>query len=790
MALPPNSFTSFSLVPPPPPPPPSSELSKQPDAPRLDLVPPAAQLPLLPPTDAPTSISEPTSAPPPTQSVTVVVSPTSESPRTNHRPRWTSLGAIVGLALGLGGAAYYHSKLPGEFESTARVQVNGPSASADADVQIGILRSRAVLERAAQKLDDFRPYEMPPPKSDAERLAYLGKGLSVSPEVGASSGSTLNVTFRGPHPTDTPKYLRAIVEAYKVELANRPAAAIPAAKPSVEVAPAPVPVASLTVKQIEAEQAQLKMQLAGKEDPAVIEKRLAASSTLADQMQIQQRSIDRDLALIRAAGTARRDRVAAMEELGIKADRAVPPFTAEAEAKAAEEALRTLQLKKAELGQRLGAEHRDMIALDEQMAFMKVRIAKARPELPAGPDELDKHRVKLEADRTALAAKAGAVAGTIATDQKMLAEVAGLRTRLNALNAQRPPANVPLPSEAFAAKEPPSPATYSVQAVVPANDGGRVSPLLYKSLVPGGAIGLLSGGLLGLLGSLVLNRTKPVRKLPKPIKPEVYTVRASSQSVPITSGPKLGVPVFANVPALRADVPLEKRSAEGLSPLLVAFTRASSAEAGVFRNARRELATALHSRGHQVVSVTSPGTGDGKSLVAANLAISIAQSGKRVVLVDCDLKNATIQQLFRLTRLGDSLKSIMASEVDLRMALRSCEVPNLFVLPAGRGVTDPLDLLTRTKFREVIAELKSSYEYVILDAPSTLAEQEFAAISGTSDGVVLVVRSGSDALARSDRARSQVIAAGARVLGAIVNAAPPAPDAPAEVKPKELALSL
>ena len=788
MALPPNSFTSFSLVPPPPPPPPSSEPSKQPDAPRLDLAPPAAQLPILPPTNAPTSISEPTSAPPPTQSVTVVVSPTTETPRTNPWLRWTRVGALVGLVLGLGGAAYYHSKLPGEFESTARVQVNGPAASADADVQIGILRSRAVLERAAQKLDDFRPFEMPPPKSDAERVAYLGKGLSVSPELGASSGSTLNVTFRGPHPTDTPKYLRAIVDAYKVELANRPAAPIPPSKPSVD-APAPVPVASLTVKQIEAEQDQLNKQLAGKDDAAAIEKRLTASRTSADQMQVQLRGLDRDLALIRATGTARRDRLAAMEELGIKADRTVASPTAEAEAKSAEEALRALQLKKAELGQRLGAEHRDMVALDEQMAFMKDRIAKARPEVPAGPDELDKHRVKLEADRAGLAAKTGVVAGTIATDQKLLVEVAGLRTRLNELNVQRPPANVPQPKEAVASKEPAAPTTYSVQAVVPSNEGGRVSPQLYKSLVPGGAIGLLSGGLLGLLGSLVFNRSKPVRKLPKPIKPEVYTVRVSSQSVPITSGPRLGVPVFANVPTLRADVELEKRSAEGLSPLLVAFTRPSSAEAEVFRNARRELATALHSRGHQVVPVTSPGTGDGKSLVAANLAISIAQSGKRVVLVDCDLKNAKIQELFRLTRLGDSLKSIMASEVDLRMALRSCEVPNLFVLPAGRGVTDPLDLLTRTKFREVIAELKSSYEYVILDAPSTLSEQEFAAISGTADGVVLVVRSGSDALARSDRARAQVIAAGARVLGAIVNAAPPAPDSVAEVKPKVLALS-
>ena len=55
--------------------------------------------------------------------------------------------------------------------------------------------------------------------------------------------------------------------------------------------------------------------------------------------------------------------------------------------------------------------------------------------------------------------------------------------------------------------------------------------------------------------------------------------------------------------------------------------------------------------------------------------------------------------------------------MDLRMAVRSCEVPNLFLLPAGRGPMDAVDLLTRPKFRELIAELKSSYEYVILDAP-------------------------------------------------------------------------
>jgi Mrp family chromosome partitioning ATPase len=71
-----------------------------------------------------------------------------------------------------------------------------------------------------------------------------------------------------------------------------------------------------------------------------------------------------------------------------------------------------------------------------------------------------------------------------------------------------------------------------------------------------------------------------------------------------------------------------------------------------------------------------------------------------------------------------------------------------------------------------MAELKSSYEFVIIDAPSVEAEREFSAVAGVADGVVLVVRAGADVQSRSDRGKNAAIAAGATVLGAIVSAAP------------------
>jgi capsular exopolysaccharide synthesis family protein len=718
-----------------------------------------------------------------------VVAPTPPAAESRHAMRWTSLGAILGLAAGLLGGWYYHSKQPGEFESTARLQVTGPPPAADAETQIAILRSKAVAERAAVKLDDLRPFEMPPPKEIASRAAYLEKGLSVAAEIPTDGGSTLDVTFRGPHRADTPKYLRAIVDAYKVEATSRSAPArptpAPAAKPSPPAPPPPT-------AQPDAEIERLKQKLAAltKDD---FESRLGASRTAAGEVTVKLAGIDRDLALIRSAGSSRRDRQAVMEELGIKADSAPASSTNAAEIHAAEEQLRSLQFKKAELGQRLGPEHRDMIALDEQLKLAKERLAKATP--PAkGPDELDAYRSKLAGERTALAAQAGVLAASVATDEKRIAEVHGLRKQLEELTALRPGSPpVPAPRETPAPPTETGPTAFAVQATVPSGEGERVSPPLYRSLVPGGVIGLFSGAALGLIGALLFaSSPKPVRPRPKARVPISPPIRTSTASVQMTSGPKLGIPVFANVPAIRPELQPEKRSAEGLSPLLVAFSQPSGAEAEIFRIARRELTNALQNRGHQVVLITSPGPGDGKSLIAANLAVSLAQAGKLVILVDGDLKSAKVQELFRLTRLGDSLKSIMASEVDLRMAVRSCEVPNLFLLPAGRGPMDPADLLARPKFRELIAELKSSYEYVIIDAPSTLAEKEFAALAGTADGVVLVVRSGPDVLSRSDRARGQIIEAGARVLGAIVNAAPPSRAAaqPELPESKELVASL
>lgn len=690
-------------------------------------------------------------------------------------------GGVIGLIAGLG-AGYDHFRgQPAEYESTAIV--SGTDAAA--------VTAPVVLDHAARRLDVLQPFAPPLPPTTSERVAFLGQNVKAETKDGA-----VHLTFRGPNPADAPKYLKAVAEAYTAEPGAKtvpPLPPAPSAKavPALPPAPAPTPVDDGA--RVAALREKLRRDLAavtGEELPAV-EARLKTNQAALAAARGRLKDTDRDLGALASAGKGRAERLAVMKQLGVTPDAEAPPALSD-EAKTLQTQLASFQQKKAELGRRLGPEHRDMVALDEQIRFVGDQLARAKTTQPV-EDELDRHRATLAAAKSKLDAEATTLAAAVQRDERTLATAAPIRTQLDQLASARPvvtsPAPVPPEPTPVAVNPPATPAPQQAaapQLLTPPAEGERVSPLLYRSLVPGGAIGLAGGLGLGFLSSVVAaavaNRKPRERKPVAPPKPVVQSVtarRTGTTRVARYDGPALGVPVLGQIPTLRPDQPVEKKSVEGWSPMLVSFSRPNSPEAEAFRSARRELVAALDSTGHKAVVVTSPGDGDGKTTTAANLALSLAQSGKRVLLVDCDCRGTKQQELFRLGRLGDALKSVMLNDVDLRAAVRSCEVANLFLLPAGRGPLDGVDLLTRAKFRELVADLKAGYEYVILDAPPTTADRELKALADQSDGVVLVVRGGADARSRAERATGEVTRAGSRVLGAVVTAAPPRPEAPA-----------
>jgi capsular exopolysaccharide synthesis family protein len=671
-------------------------------------------------------------------------------------------GGVIGLIAGLAAGYDHFRRQPAVYESTAAVTGADP----------GAVLAPSVLDRAARRLDALQPFVPPLPDTTSARVAFLRDNVKLEVENGAA-----RLAFRGPNPGDAPKYLRAVADAHAADTPPRPPLPPTPAPP----APAPKTPDPAPVVDAAAEREALRKELAAvtTEEPAAVEARLATNKTALAAARGKATDLAADLAAIDAAGTKRADRVAVMKRFGVTPD---PEPPADPAKKELETQLVSVRQKKAELGRRLGPEHRDMVALDEQIEFVRERLAALAPKAPA-EDELDRHRAKLAAAKPALDADAARLAAAVAKDEATLAAAAPIRAKLAQL-----PARAPQPAPAVRAQapetDPPAPPPQAAASrpaeVAPPTDAVRVSPLLAASLVPGGGLGLLAGLVVGFLTSLGAtawaNRPRRAPKAAAPPKPVVFsaTVRRSGTTrLARYDGPALGVPVLGTIPQLRPELPVEKKSVEGWAPVLVSFTRPNGPEAEAFRAARRELVAALGSAGHKAVVVTSPGAGDGKTTTAANLALSLAQSGKRVVLVDCDYRGTKMQELFRLGRLGDSLKSVMLNAVDLRVAVRSCEVANLFLLPAGRNPVDGAELLTRAKFRELVAELKAGYEYVILDAPPTTAAAELKALADQTDGMVLVVRGGPDAGGRAGTATSEVAAAGGRVLGAIVTAAPP-----------------
>jgi protein-tyrosine kinase len=189
----------------------------------------------------------------------------------------------------------------------------------------------------------------------------------------------------------------------------------------------------------------------------------------------------------------------------------------------------------------------------------------------------------------------------------------------------------------------------------------------------------------------------------------------------------------------------------------------------------RRLAAALHqmqlARDIHVLMVTSALAGEGKTLTAANLALTFAESyQRRVLLIDADLRRPTVQQLFQLPE-SAGLVDVLRSG-DTRQA-PAYVTPKLAVLPAGAVPSDPMSLLTSERMSRVIEEAAASFDWVILDTPPVGLLPDANLLSTIVDGVVLVVGAGCTPLETVRRAADAV--GRDRIVGVVLNRITPVP---------------
>ncbi len=147
-------------------------------------------------------------------------------------------------------------------------------------------------------------------------------------------------------------------------------------------------------------------------------------------------------------------------------------------------------------------------------------------------------------------------------------------------------------------------------------------------------------------------------------------------------------------------------------------------------------------KGCKVIGVTSPLAGEGKSTTSVNMAYELAESGKKVLLIEGDLRAPAIMKLLKIKK-KIGLVHVLAGIHELDSAIaKSVFLEYLDILPAGKIPPNPAEMLASAKMRDVLKELSVNYEYIIIDLPPVMAVSDGLSIAETLTGMVVVVRQG------------------------------------------------
>ncbi len=224
------------------------------------------------------------------------------------------------------------------------------------------------------------------------------------------------------------------------------------------------------------------------------------------------------------------------------------------------------------------------------------------------------------------------------------------------------------------------------------------------------------------------------------------------------------VPILGTVPDLDdEEVPIEQIE-------MAAHTAPRSMTAEAFRTIRTNLLLSSPAERQRTVLVTSAKPEEGKTAIAVNLAISIGQSGRRVLLIDANFHRPALHQLFGKTQI-EGLSNALIGQSRLEDLVRPTDLPNLDIVTTGPIPPNPTELLASPYLRDIILQAAHRYDQVIFDGPPVLLMSDAMVLTGAVDGVILVCRAKSSSRGVVMRAREQLERVNGRIFGAVLNAA-------------------
>lgn len=171
----------------------------------------------------------------------------------------------------------------------------------------------------------------------------------------------------------------------------------------------------------------------------------------------------------------------------------------------------------------------------------------------------------------------------------------------------------------------------------------------------------------------------------------------------------------------------------------------------------------------RIIMVTSTNSGEGKSSVSVRFAQSLSENGKRVVLVDCDLRKSVMVAQYHIQGLEKGMSHYLSGQAELEDIIYATDNPSFFIVPAGPHTLDPTNLLDSDTFREFIEAIKEGFDYIILDVPPLGLVMDAAIIGQCADGTLIVIEQGKIKRKLAQNVVKQLNRSNIRILGAVLN---------------------
>lgn len=723
---------------------------------------------------------------------------------------------ILGLALGLGAGYFHYSRQPAIFQSSARIQIVEPVANRNIPLEglktgsstgsriladeAMVIRSEQILQRAASlgELDKTAEYS----GQSKEVIASMISGVEVTP-AGNNSSSVMQISFNSTNPLTCQAVVQAVIDAYGLHLSEQYRSA-----------------GQETLKLIEQAREALEKQIKTLDDQFDEFKQgtklvfIGNQATSLHRMNIEQYRVRRrQLLLLKSELTSQIDTAKTALESGrppesvllslqgsvnslqnseisddrnrlAEATRLTPSEEME------RNTLFPLELQREEILRDYLPSHPLVAQVDTRIRTAKALIAaeKKREEelgkklsdlrtrIDSESDSNDKgdenggsvvlvriamildslqHRLDVTATETAWLDQ------EIALEEKLVqnesdAESRSARFTKDLANRQELYDKiVKRLDEVNLLADDQGLKLFPLDSPKP---GYQIAPSLPKSLLMGGFLGALIAGGLSLLREL--------------------SDRSFRNPFEITD--VVGLPVVGHVPELsgkRKVVEGEEDPFAHMDARLCTLYSGRGRESEAFRSIRTSIVYAFDAIGwNKTLQITSSTPSDGKSTIAANVAIALAQSGRSVLLLDADLRRPRVGNLFGIQHdkgvaWGIELASNTpsAAELDFSEAIVETPVPNLSVMIAGERPSNPSELLVSDAFGRMLESLKQKFDLIIIDTPPLLAVSDPSNVVRCVDRVLMVVKPKKNIKPLVTRAVRMLESLNANMIGIVVN---------------------